>query len=102
MNCKCRCGCPIWVSEKSGQLMCQDCEGRNVFGKQLAPKHTNDYQDPRPYIQAFREVKAEPEEVREPVVRGRWNNDPPRGWQSLKQREKAADNRMADELRRRA
>jgi hypothetical protein len=104
MNCKCWCGCPIWVSKKSNRLVCAGCDpDTTVFGKKVEPKHATDHvEEKRDSVQAWKEPEPEAEEARESVVRGRWNTNPEKKWMSEKKLEKYRDIQMADELRGRA
>jgi uncharacterized Zn finger protein (UPF0148 family) len=104
MRCRCRCGCPIWVSKKSGRLLCSGCDpDTTVFGRPAKEKHANDpVEDKKPWIQAWKEQKVEEEMAGEEKPLRRWNTDPERGWMNERQREKVADAKNADELRGRA
>lgn len=103
MRCRCRCGCPIWVSKKSARLLCSGCDpDTTVFGKKIEPKHADDHvEEKKPWIQAWKESKPE-QAVEEEKPMRRWNTDPERGWMNERQREKAADAKNADDLRGRA
>lgn len=39
-NCRCQCGCTIWVPALRNSDICRWCEGYMVFGKWIEPKHT--------------------------------------------------------------
>lgn len=40
-QCRCRCGCTIYVRGKQWEAssLCKWCEGYKVFGKEIEPKH---------------------------------------------------------------